>query len=165
MRFWISGPRIGFFRPGISFGGSSYRRARVSQPSRSRPSGDYIYVIEGENNLVKVGISTNPNARLAALQTGSGFPLSLSYVASAPNALAVEQRAHEILAKNRVQGEWFDCTADIAVAAIHAAGYQLGISISEDNAEAAPARRNDKWWWIGIAVFLVIITIVGRTLH
>lgn len=148
MRFWLSGPRIGFFRPGLSFG-SGYRRP----PSRSysRPRGDFIYVIESANNTVKIGYSSNPEARLATLQTGSGLPLSLNYVVACGDPGLVEQRAHEVLAKHRLQGEWFDCTPDAAVAAIHMAAHQVGVAVSPPDAPPSGRRR-----FLGPAFFYLV---------
>lgn len=137
MRFWVSGPRIGFFRPGVSFG-SGYGR-RPQRASYVRPQGVFLYVIESANNTVKVGFSSNPEARLATLQTGSGFPLSLAYVAACSSPEAVERRAHELLARHRLQGEWFDCTADAAVGALNMAAHQLGISFGQPG--PVPIRR------------------------
>lgn len=130
MRFRISGPRLGPFRTGFSFRPfGSPRRGTPRRPAG--PTGNFVYVVRGDSNLVKVGISTNPEARLANLQTGTGFRLALAYVASCDNAAAVERRTHDLLARHRCQGEWFDCEADVAVAAIHAASYQLGATTQE----------------------------------
>jgi hypothetical protein len=66
MRFWLSGPRILGIRPGISFQPSDFR----PRPSRPRAA-SYIYVIKGEENNVKIGVTKKPAERLAQLRTGS----------------------------------------------------------------------------------------------
>jgi hypothetical protein len=73
MRFWLSGPRFLGIRPGISFALSELTRRRPS-PRRLQSrqlSGSFIYIVQADDGLVKVGISGNPNARLAQLQRAS----------------------------------------------------------------------------------------------
>jgi T5orf172 domain len=106
----------------------------------------YVYVISGPHGLSKIGVTTNPTARLAALQTGSGFPISFSYlmsVASTRGAYAVEQRAHAALSRNRVAGEWFDVAPDDAVAAVKDAAAALGEALQA--IESASPRLGPLW--------------------
>jgi hypothetical protein len=124
-RFWLSGPRILGIRPGISFALNELSRSRPSP--RRQLSGTFIYVIQADNGLIKVGISTNPTARLAQLRTASAVPLKIAYVAALRcNGFAVEAEAHRTLVSYRLEGEWFNCPTDMAVAAIGAAAYRLG---------------------------------------
>jgi hypothetical protein len=57
---------------------------RLDELLRSRPSprrqlqGSFIYVIRADNGLLKIGISTNPSARLAQLRTASAVPLTIA---------------------------------------------------------------------------------------
>jgi hypothetical protein len=123
-RFWISGPRILGIRPGISFRLGEFPRT----PSpRRRLSGSFIYIIRGDHGLIKIGISSNPTARLAQLRAASAVPLAIAYVGALRcNGYAVEAAAHETLAGYRQNGEWFNCPVDMAVAAIGVAAYRLG---------------------------------------
>lgn len=84
-------------------------------------------MIRGDHNMTKIGVSTNPNARLASLRTASAFPIDFAFVGATPsNGYDIEARAHAMLAKHRCAGEWFDVPPEAAVAAIHGAAYELG---------------------------------------
>ena len=65
-----------------------------------------IYFIkEGDNGPIKVGLASNVQSRLSALQTGNSHTLAL--VGSYPGTYAEEYAAHEALADYRVRGEWY----------------------------------------------------------
>jgi hypothetical protein len=135
---WLSGPRLfrGMIRPGISFSLDELSRSRPSP--RRQLEGRFIYVIRADNGLLKIGISSNPNARLAQLQTSSPFKLSIAYVAALRcDGRTVEAAAHRTLASYRQSGEWFDCPADMAVAAIGAAAYRLGEPLASGDPKLA----------------------------
>jgi hypothetical protein len=129
MRFYFMGPRIFGIRPGISFGANELLRL-ATKPKQNKPAepmtGSFLYVIRGDHNMVKVGVSTNPNARLAQLRTASAFPIDFSYIAVTPGTgFDIEQGAHAMLASHRCNGEWFDVAPEIAVAAIAGAAHKL----------------------------------------
>ena len=50
---------------------------------------------------------------------------------------AVEAATHETLARYRMQGEWFNCPVDMAVAAIGAAAYRFGEPIASGDPKFA----------------------------
>ena len=111
----------------------------MRSPSKIEPmSVGFVYVIRGEHNLIKVGSSTNPRARLAQLRTASPYPLQVEHLffARADLYVRIERTAHKILDNHRINLEWFDCAPDVAVAAIHAAAEQLGDSVSETNIDS-----------------------------
>jgi hypothetical protein len=134
---------------------------------------------------VKVGVAADPLARLAALQRGSAEKLSLAYAAAVKSndATAIKQAAHAMLSSQRLNGEWFDVTPELAVAAIAAASYRLKDPIVEIPADKIPtalaiaARRDAQeaaakrkrrvspaavWFW---AIFLMSLAIgVGTVL-
>jgi hypothetical protein len=76
----------------------------------------YIYIIAvakpGEPlGPVKIGITSNVNGRIAALQTACPYPLSLVHVFTAPNAECAretERAFHAVQARHRSYGEWFN---------------------------------------------------------
>jgi Meiotically up-regulated gene 113 len=141
MRFFFMGPRILGIRPGISFGANELLRL-ATKPKQNKPSepitGSFLYVIRGDHNLVKIGVSTNPNARIAQLRTASAFPIDFSYLAVTPGTgFDIEQGAHEMLKSHRCSGEWFDVQPEIAVAAIAGAAHKLGQPILPVTAEVA----------------------------
>ena len=134
MRFFFGGPRVMGLRTGISLGPEDFR-VRLGSGQQSGDTGGFVYVIRGEHGLVKVGVSTNPSARMAQLRTASPFPLTFAYVAAvegrAGNAYLVEQAAHGLLARHAMAGEWFDVPIDMAVAAIAAGAHKTGLKIVE----------------------------------
>ena len=87
MRFFLIGPRILGIRPGISFGANELLRLATKPTYRKSAepiTGSFLYVIRGDHNLVKIGVTTNPNARIAHLRTASVFPIDFSYIAVTP---------------------------------------------------------------------------------
>lgn len=81
---------------------------------------DAVYVVGTLNpSCVKVGMATDPVARLAQLQTGNPERLFLHrvfWMHRPAAAFELEQRAHAFLGKksNRLVGEWFDCSQVLA---------------------------------------------------
>lgn len=135
MRFFIS-KRLPFgLRAGVSIPLNLVERRSPQRASAGQMTGAFIYVIRGDHNLVKIGVSTNPIARMAQLRTASGFPLAFSYICAvegdAANAYAIEGTAHVALARHRTNGEWFDVAPEMAVAAIAAASHKTRWKIVE----------------------------------
>jgi hypothetical protein len=133
MRFFFIGPRILGIRPGISFrpdelfGSKASKHRKQNKPGEPM-TGGFIYVVRGDHNMVKIGVTTNPQARLASLRTGSAFPIKYTYLAvtSGDSGAAIEGAAHQLLDKHRCNGEWFDVQPEMAVAAIAGAAHKLG---------------------------------------
>jgi hypothetical protein len=90
----------------------------------------YIYVIcEGKDaSSVKIGFSANPERRVKQLQTGHEGTLSLIHKEEIPaaNVRAMEEIVHKLLRHRKVRGEWFNLTADDAVAEIKHAVIRYG---------------------------------------
>lgn len=139
MRLWFSGPRLfGVVRPGISF--SLGRRGMFRAPAAI---GDFVYVIEGEHGHVKIGVSRDPVARLATLQTGSSVPIGLVWREFAGDrALEIEQEAHAMLARYRLAGEWFDVPREAAIGAVYGAAYRLGAPLGASESDGRAPRRS-----------------------
>jgi hypothetical protein len=176
MRFFFVGPKILGIRPGISFrpdelfGSIARKQNKPGEPM----TGGFIYVVRGDHNLVKIGVSTNPNARLAQLRTASAFPIDFSYLAVTPGTgFDIEQGAHAMLASHRCNGEWFDVQPEIAVAAIAGAAHKLNqplLPVTADVAEqilriapngSGPSSSNNKYlfdelpWWLRLPLQIV----------
>lgn len=87
----------------------------------------FVYVIalrDGQEikGPIKVGISSNPRARVASLQTACPFDLVLVREFRFPNreiALQFEDAFHTTQAKHRTRGEWFDLAPSYAIAIIN----------------------------------------------
>lgn len=107
---------------------------------RHQGRGGFIYIIRNGFGHHKIGVSANPNSRVAELQTGSPVRLDIIYAAALDcSGYAIEEMAHEILARYRLKGEWFNCPLDIAVAAIGVAARRLG----EPFASVDPSRIDE----------------------
>ena len=73
----------------------------------------HIYIITCKGSKrIKIGYSAEPDKRLAQLQTGSPYELSL--FATWPGTVENERQAHEALASYRCGGEWFEIEPDQA---------------------------------------------------
>lgn len=77
----------------------------------------FVYAIGTEDGPVKVGITQSLHSRLRALQNGSPQKLELIWVYTTQDreaALRMERDFHEVYAEHRLEGEWFQITAEIA---------------------------------------------------
>jgi len=69
---------------------------------------DYVYFIEADNGLVKIGKSKNVRKRLAALRGGSPIHLRLLYsIDCNGRASETEKHFHKMFEAKRKHGEWF----------------------------------------------------------
>lgn len=124
--------------------------------SRARPTkvgagSGFVYVIRGDHGMAKVGSSNNPERRLAELQTGSPYLLWIDYrVAVSGRAADVEFAAQGILNSHRGLGEWFAVPTEMAIAAIHAAAYRMGVGL--DGAAVELRRANWRGRLVGAAL-------------
>lgn len=77
-----------------------------------------IYIVGCNEGPIKVGISRSPLKRCKSIQTGCPFAVVLLYEAILINrtyAIKRERRFHREFAKNRLTGEWFNISADVAI--------------------------------------------------
>lgn len=146
-----------------------------------RERGGFIYVVNsgGMPPTVKIGISSNPSARLLQLKTASTMPLEFSYIGALNcSGYAIEAAAHQTLARYRITGEWFNCTPEIAIAAISVASARLGEPIASvdparvDEIAAAVSWRHPwstkdalTWCYIIILVALLSAAIVALAME
>jgi hypothetical protein len=76
----------------------------------------YVYAIrETETGRVKLGISRDPEARLAQLQVGNSQRLELVATRHATNRFADERKLHREYSQARVRSEWFAAEAAGAI--------------------------------------------------
>lgn len=73
-----------------------------------------VYLINGDNNSYKIGITTEKrlNSRVKQLQTGSSAELRLITTYKSEYASLIEKTLHRELAPNNLVGEWFELTSD-----------------------------------------------------
>jgi hypothetical protein len=81
----------------------------------------YVYIIESEAGVMKVGFSGDPQARLLNLLTGHPFDLQVVYTKNHEMAPLLERAAHRILAPLKIRNEWFKCSREEAIEAVEAA--------------------------------------------
>lgn len=72
---------------------------------QGQQDGRVYFVQAGDGGNIKIGVSGNPETRVAGLQTGSDEPLRI--LATIPGGRAVEKELHRRFAALRVKGEWF----------------------------------------------------------
>lgn len=94
----------------------------------------YVYVLGADRGPYKVGFSKNPMRRLSVIQSTHDKPLKLVFSQRVASPSSVERRAHCLLRKHRLGGEWFDAPLDEIISAICAA---------ERNAVAYGARTKE----------------------
>jgi hypothetical protein len=92
----------------------------MENDARSPGSDLYVASRSDRSDILKIGRSSNPEARCERLQASQVFYVGL--VATFPGAGDLEPVVHEILAGRRVLGgpgrEWFYVTTDEALAAV-----------------------------------------------
>ncbi len=124
-----------------------------------------IYVITGAHNMCKIGISSDPEFRLAALQTGSHVRLKLHYVLAVKtiDPRQIEALAHKMLDKYRCAGEWFDCTPQMAEDAVNEAAAHYGIKsvqTTSNGLASIPSARHHFWQSSDFKVFMAIFVLM-----
>jgi hypothetical protein len=123
-----------------------FGKPRRRRKARRQGRGTYLYVLQGEHGLTKIGVSTNPNARLRQLRTASAFPIDFVFVAATSGiGFDVERKAHATLAAHRLHGEWFDVPAETAVAAVRTAAYRLRMPLRPIKAGAIAKLKGPAW--------------------
>lgn len=162
-RFWFSGPRILGIRPGISFSPNDFKKRQSARQRNEYDPSSFVYVIKAPNDRVKIGVTKNPSARLAALQTGSHMRLRFAFIGCTPGeGYDIEGAAHNVLAAYRLEGEWFDVPAEMAVAAVTSCAWKLGHKleiISQEQADKvlAIAAAEDRQTGEGLGMMLLRI--------
>ncbi len=69
-----------------------------------------VYFVQA-GNYIKIGTTTNLRARLAALQNGSPFPISLLH--TIPGDTEKEKAFQRQFHKSRIRGEWYEVTPEL----------------------------------------------------
>lgn len=91
------------------FGWAHYNKIKKQVNENTVENRQYVYLIKSESGLFKIGISTNPRARLSAIisSSGMGAELLAFYKTELP-ARDIEKKLHKLFETYRVRGEWFD---------------------------------------------------------
>lgn len=67
-----------------------------------------VYVMAGGRRHVKIGFSQNVEKRRQGVQTGCPFTVRIVQSWRTTRAVEIERKAHQVLARYRWAGEWFD---------------------------------------------------------
>lgn len=84
----------------------------IAQPLEIEPiipdewDGRWIYLVASSDDKVKLGISRDPDARLASLQSGHHGDLWL--LATVAGFNEDEGQLHRLIARSRIRGKWFE---------------------------------------------------------
>jgi hypothetical protein len=111
----------------------------------------FIYVIGLEEGPIKVGITSSPGPRLAAIQTGCHFKIDILHLRECrdrDDALHHESTFHDVYEGVRLAGEWFDMEADLAIEGIDVGFDAQEYFENEERREWMAAQLNI-WPWAG----------------
>jgi T5orf172 domain len=87
-------------------------RKQLEYHSKRPIKPNQLYVIgDKKNKVMKVGVSSNPQKRMASIQTNYPWVLDLWMVVDSKCAYKLEAHLHKELELYRLNGEWFDGTA------------------------------------------------------
>lgn len=116
----------------------------------------HVYFVEC-GGRIKIGYSTNVEARMKALETGA--PHSLTLLATIPGSQGFERAIHSVLGAHRHKGEWFDDCAAVRslISEVTIRGY-VALSYEEKAAHQRESRSAD----LTKAVLIVAHEIFGR---
>lgn len=118
-------------------------------PIREYEEAVYVYWYGPKLPTVKIGHSRDPDKRLSQLGSDTGVPDHLASFAAIVwldrQREKVEARAHELAAKFRKSGEWFEITAPAALGYIISAANELNIRYEiEDRAGVHVAKTYEE---------------------
>lgn len=83
----------------------------ASQP-KAKPRKGWIYVVQGQDNQYKIGLTTRqPSVRLAEFTPKLPFKTELIMTIPSDDVMALEAHIHNRLDHLRINGEWFELDA------------------------------------------------------
>lgn len=86
----------------------------------------HIYIIEAEDGPIKIGMSIQPETRIAKLAVSSGRAILRQFISPAiPEFAILESALHRHFWKSRTIGEWFEVPFDEAVKMAHWLGARV----------------------------------------
>jgi predicted GIY-YIG superfamily endonuclease len=102
-----------------------------------------VYLIRGENALIKIGCSSNVERRAALFQTGSPEALTIVHVIETEQYKQVERALHHRFAAQRRRGEWFELSEDDVITA---KAYAVpGVGAEPVDAALTPEAQKAAW--------------------
>lgn len=77
------------------------------QSSRDVKSKGYVYVLQADNGLCKIGCTNNIEIRLAHFNTHSPVPVTVALAKRVEDNKRLEAYLHHVFSSKRKHGEWF----------------------------------------------------------
>ncbi len=95
-------------------------RAPMSEAARAPQK--WLYVFSAAH-AVKVGVALDIYARRRSIETAAGTAISIEAAFACPvgRIYTVEAKAHRLLSEYATFGEWFRCSAEVAIEAVEMA--------------------------------------------
>ncbi|MGL5058589.1 MAG: GIY-YIG nuclease family protein [Microcoleus sp.] len=92
---------------GLTVNKDLVQMVKCRRPNSKRTVPCFVYMIQDSaSKACKIGVSNDPIARLATLQTG--FPYDLNLLWAVPGSFQEEKALHNALDDFHLRGEWFD---------------------------------------------------------
>jgi predicted GIY-YIG superfamily endonuclease len=73
----------------------------------------YVYVIEDQQERIKIGVATDVKSRASSIQTGNADTLVVQGIvpcSTREDAVNLEKDLHNHLTKYQIRGEWYSCS-------------------------------------------------------
>jgi hypothetical protein len=112
----------------------------------------FVYVVEAQNGVIKIGVSCSPKSRALAIHQHSPVPCRL--IAALPGETKDERRLHRRFAEQRSHCEWFRIEGPVAefVSFVRGTGVdrvpdwdELVFPAANERRAAATARQKALW--------------------
>jgi hypothetical protein len=87
-----------------------------------QPTPGYVYAMRAKHGGIKIGSSVDVARRQIELNRNRDIELTILATASTLYCERAEKAAQAILKRHRIAGEWFSCSDELAVAAVHSVG-------------------------------------------
>ena len=103
-----------------------------------------VYVIADKFDRVKIGISHDPQTRIAGISRVSGLEIMQSFISDpVPRADIIEKRLHEYFSYARIRGEWFDVDFESVVYKCE----EVGLVMATSYTDGVLIRRTGYYWF------------------
>lgn len=112
----------------------------------------YVYfATSGQTDMVKIGFTIDPSARMSTLGTSTPYPFHLqSFFASYVEA---EKMVHQRFSEDHIRGEWFNNSDDMQELWDDILDYQMGKITDEDGPEDV---------FIDLTALRIILDTIGK---
>lgn len=126
----------------------------------------FVYVIQDEHGLCKIGRARNVKTRLQTLSTASSSSLTLIAAWACENAAARESALHDEWRDYRVRGEWFRIPEEVVESWRTGADSVPEITLTPDEqrmmTQATHTPVGDGNWWYSTGTQLIDCSQCGR---